>query len=51
MTVVETARFLKDAASLVDDDMRTDLVAYIASHPEAGVVILSREACENCDGH
>lgn len=39
MTVVETARFLKDAASLLDDNSRADLVSYIAQRPEAGAVI------------
>lgn len=39
MTVVETARFLKDAASLLDDNARADLVSFIGRRPEAGAVI------------
>lgn len=39
MTVVETARFLRDAASLMDDEMRAEVVSFIAQRPEAGAVI------------
>lgn len=39
MTVVETARFLKDAKPLLSDGERADLVALIGANPEAGQVI------------
>src|SRR5580698_8884119 len=39
MTVVETARFLKDARALLSDIERAELVAFIAANPEAGEVI------------
>ena len=39
MTVVETARFLKDTKPLLSDDERAELVAFIGSNPEAGEVI------------
>src|ERR1017187_6177754 len=39
MTVVETARFLKDARPLPSDYERTELVALIGANPEAGQVI------------
>ena len=39
MTVVETARFLKDARPLLSDCERTELVALIGANPEAGQVI------------
>jgi hypothetical protein len=39
MTVVETARFLKDTKPLLSDDERAELVAFIGSNPEAGEVV------------
>lgn len=39
MTVVETARFLKDARPLLSDRERAELVAFIGANPEAGQVI------------
>ena len=39
MTVVETAEFLNRASSLMDEDEREALVAWLASHPEAGHVM------------
>lgn len=36
MTVVETARFLADSSSLLDDAGRAALVAFVGAHPEAG---------------
>ena len=39
MTVVETARFLKDAKPLMSDSEREDLVASVAANPEAGEII------------
>jgi len=39
MTVVETARFLKDARPLVSDPERAEIVAFIGANPEAGQVI------------
>ena len=39
MTVVETARFLRDAESLLSEASRAELVAYVAMTPEAGLLI------------
>ena len=39
MTVVETARFLRDAESLLSEAGRAELVAYVAMTPEAGLLI------------
>ena len=39
MTVVETERFLKDVRPLLSDAERAELVAFIATNPEAGEVI------------
>jgi hypothetical protein len=40
MTVVETARFLKDADRLMPEPDRVELVEFIAANPEAGDVIV-----------
>jgi hypothetical protein len=39
MTAVEAPSFLRDANSLMTDDERGELVAYVATNPEAGVVM------------
>jgi hypothetical protein len=39
MTVVETARILKDAKPLISDSEREDLVAFLGANPEAGDII------------
>jgi RelE toxin of RelE / RelB toxin-antitoxin system len=39
MTVVETAAFLERAKGILSESQRADLVAYLASNPEAGRVI------------
>jgi hypothetical protein len=39
MTVVETARFLKDAQPLMPESEREQLVAFVAANPEAGSLI------------
>lgn len=39
MTVVETPIFLRAAKSLLSDDERQELVAYLAEYPEKGVII------------
>ncbi len=39
MTVVETARFLKDAKPLMPDSEREELVAFVGANPEAGEII------------
>jgi hypothetical protein len=39
MTVVETARFLKDAKPLMSDSERDELVAFVGANPEAGEII------------
>ena len=39
LTVVETPSFLRDAKKLLDDEEREALVHYLASSPNAGVLI------------
>ncbi len=39
MTVVETARFLKDVKPLMQDSEREELVAFVGANPEAGELI------------
>ena len=39
MTVVETARFLKDAQSLLSESERAELVAFVGANPEAGEIL------------
>lgn len=39
MTVVETPFFLRKAATMLDEDERSELVAFVAANPEAGRVI------------
>ena len=39
MTVVETARFLKDAKPLMPDSEREGLVVFVGANPEAGEII------------
>lgn len=39
MTVVETAEFLKHAASLMSDAEREKLVAFVGANPQAGEII------------
>jgi hypothetical protein len=39
MTVVETPFFLRKAATLLDDDERSNLVVFLGTNPEAGSVV------------
>jgi hypothetical protein len=39
MTVVETARFLKDARPLLSDSEREELAAFVGANPEAGEIL------------
>ena len=39
MTVVETARFLKDAKPLMPDSEREELVLFVGANPETGRII------------
>jgi mRNA-degrading endonuclease RelE of RelBE toxin-antitoxin system len=39
MTVVETARFLKDTKPLMSDPERGELVVFVGANPEAGEII------------
>jgi hypothetical protein len=39
MTVVETARFLKDVKSMMSDSEREELVAFLGDNPAAGEII------------
>jgi mRNA-degrading endonuclease RelE of RelBE toxin-antitoxin system len=39
MTVVETPFFLRKAATLLDEDKRSDLVVFLGMNPEAGSIV------------
>ena len=39
ITIAETAPFLRKIAALLSDEERADLIAYLAEHPSAGVLI------------
>ena len=39
MTVVETARFLKDVKSMMSDSEREELVAFLGANPATGEII------------
>ena len=39
MTVVETARFLKDVKLMMADSEREELVAFVGANPDAGEII------------
>jgi hypothetical protein len=39
MTVVETARFLKDIKRLMPDSERDELVLFVGANPESGEII------------
>jgi len=39
MTVVETARFLKDAKPMLSDSEREELVTFLGTNPQAGDII------------
>lgn len=39
MTVVETARFLRDAEALLSTSGRAELVSFVAAKPDAGAII------------
>jgi mRNA-degrading endonuclease RelE of RelBE toxin-antitoxin system len=39
MTVVETPFFLRKASSLLDEEARSDLVAFLGMNPESGDII------------
>jgi hypothetical protein len=39
MTVLETARFLKDVKPLMSDSEREELVVFVGANPEAGEII------------
>jgi hypothetical protein len=39
ITVVETLEFLKKTQKLMDEDERAELIDYLASNPESGVLI------------
>ena len=39
MTVVETPAFLREAATALTEEERTELVSYLAANPEAGDVM------------
>jgi hypothetical protein len=39
MTVVETPGFLRDAASALTDQERTEMISFLAANPEAGDIM------------
>ena len=39
ITIAETAPFQRKIAGLLSDEERADLIAYLAEHPSAGVLI------------
>jgi hypothetical protein len=39
MTVVETPSFLRDAASALTDEERTEAISFLAANPEAGDIM------------
>lgn len=39
ITIAETAPFQRKIAALLSDEERADLIAYLAEHPGAGVLI------------
>lgn len=39
ITVAETPEFARKAAKLLDEEEKDALIAYIASHPDAGVIV------------
>jgi hypothetical protein len=50
MTVVETARFLKDVRPIMSDSEREELVAFVAANPDAGEIIPETAASERFVG-
>ena len=50
MTVVETARFLKDMKRMMSESEREVLVTFVGANPEAGSIIPRRAAFESCAG-
>lgn len=51
MTVVETARFLKDVKSLLSHSEREELVAFVGANPEAGEIIPDTGGVGRSAGH
>ncbi len=51
MTVVETGRFLRDAAGLISDSDRARLVEFIGAHPEAGDLLFSQRDSSRFPAH
>jgi hypothetical protein len=43
LTVIETPSFLRDAKKLLDDEKKEALVNFLASTPNAGVLIKGEE--------
>ena len=39
MTVVETPQFLRDAKANLNEDEHNELISFLASHPESGVIM------------
>ena len=50
MTVVETARFLKDAKPMMSDSERGELVAFVGANPQTGEIIAETGGVGNSAG-
>ena len=52
MTVVETPGFLREAATALTDDERTEVISFLAANPEAGGIMPDQRlaAAESCVG-
>jgi len=50
MTVVETARFLRDVRSIMSDSEREKLVTFVAANPASGEIVPRPAGFERCVG-
>jgi hypothetical protein len=50
MTVVEMPFFLRKAATILDEEERSELVNYLGRNPEAGVVVPESGGVRKCGG-
>jgi hypothetical protein len=51
ITVAETPLFIRQAATIWDDDEHSEFVIFIAANPEAGDVVPDTAGCERFVGH
>ena len=50
MIFIETSLFTQRIVQVMDDDAYAELQEHLASHPDAGPVIVGSEGCERSDG-